>query len=214
MALLLTCCLSAMSENNNMMSQKLLISANGKKLEATFADNSSAEAFRELIAEAPLTVTMSDYGNFEKVGDIGHDLPTNDTHITTVPGDIILYLGNNITIYYGVNTWSFTRLAKIDGNPTRETILSVLGSGTVNVTFSLKDFSSSLKSITMDSGQLQVYISGHTITLNNVDEKSSVSVYSSDGVCVYCGMDRHIEIPGSGIYVVKCGNAKAKVLIK
>lgn len=214
MALLSTCSLLAMPENNNMMSQKLLISANGKKLVATFSDNSSAVAFRNLIADAPLTVSMSDYGDFEKVGSLGHNLPTNDTRITTEPGDIILYLGNNITIYYGVNTWTFTLLGKIDGNPTRESILSVLGNGTANVTFSLKDSSSSLKSISKDSDNLEVYISGRMLTLKNTAPDSVATVFGSNGVCVYWGTDKSIEIRKGGIYIVECGNAKAKVLIK
>lgn len=74
------------------------------------------------------------YGNFEKVGPLPFELPRNDETITTEPGDIILYQGNQITIYYDENTWNFTRLAKID-NVTREELLDVLGSGDVTVTF-------------------------------------------------------------------------------
>lgn len=127
---------AAQSETDT-MDNKFIISANGKTLSATFADNSSASAFRTILADGPLTVEMADYGDFEKVGSLGHNLPANDTRITTTPGDVILYLGSSITIYYGVNTWSFTRLGRIDGNPTRESILSVLGKGKTNVTFSL-----------------------------------------------------------------------------
>lgn len=141
---------SSSAQNNNPMDNQFKISANGKELTATFADNSSAVAFRNLIADSPLTVMMSDYGDFEKVGDLGHDLPTNDTSITTEPGDVILYLGHNITIYYGVNTWTFTLLGKVDGNPTRRSILDVLGDGSVNVTFSLKDPSSGLTEVASD----------------------------------------------------------------
>ena len=79
---------------------------------------------------------MEDYGNFEKVGNLGISLPRNDTRITTGPGDIILYQGNSITIYYDTNTWNFTQLGKIPV-ATREHLLSVLGKGTVTVTFSL-----------------------------------------------------------------------------
>lgn len=80
---------------------------------------------------------MSDYGNFEKVGNLGTTLPRNDTRITTSPGDIILYQGSSITIYYDTNTWSFTRLGKING-VTREELLSALGKDSVQVTFSLE----------------------------------------------------------------------------
>lgn len=95
-----------------------------------------AELFAEEGTAVVLTVDMSDYGNFEKVGSLGQSLPTNDQSITTQPGDVILYQGNSITIYYGTNTWSFTRLGKIE-NATREGLLQALGDGDVQVTFSL-----------------------------------------------------------------------------
>ena len=79
---------------------------------------------------------MQDYGSFEKVGELPETLPRNDEHITTEPGDIILYLGNNITIYYDVNTWDFTKLGHID-NITQDELKSILGDGNVSATFSL-----------------------------------------------------------------------------
>lgn len=103
-------------------------------LSATFADNSSAEEFQALLAQGPLTIEMEDYGGFEKVGPLGTSLTRNDAQITTEPGDIILYQGNQITVYYGTNTWSFTRLARID-DPTD--LQEKLGDGTVSITFSL-----------------------------------------------------------------------------
>ena len=106
-----------------------------QELLAAFADNSSAEEFRELLAQGPLTIEMEDYGGFEKVGPLGTTLTRNDTRITTEPGDVILYQGNQITIYYGTNSWSFTRLARID-DPSG--LQEVLGEDTVSVTFSLE----------------------------------------------------------------------------
>lgn len=103
-------------------------------LSATFADNSSAAEFQALLAQGPLTIEMEDYGGFEKVGPLGTSLTRNDAQITTEPGDIILYQGNQITVYYGTNTWSFTRLARID-DPTD--LREKLGDGTVSITFSL-----------------------------------------------------------------------------
>ena len=104
------------------------------ELRATFAQNSSAESFQELLAQGPVTIQMADYGGFEKVGPLGTTLPRNDQQITTEPGDVILYQGNQITLYYGTNAWNFTRLAKID-DPTD--LKAKLGEGTVEVTFSL-----------------------------------------------------------------------------
>lgn len=76
------------------------------------AENSSASAFMDLLRSGDVTVVMHDYGSFEKVGSIGAALPRNDEPITTEPGDVILYLGTEITIYYDVNQWNFTRLEK------------------------------------------------------------------------------------------------------
>ena len=105
-------------------------------LQATLEDNSSAAALVELLKDGPVTVSMQDYGNVEKVGPLGVSLPTNDMQIATKPGDVILYQGDQITIYYDRNTWDFTRLARIEG-ATREGLLEVLGQGDVEVTLSL-----------------------------------------------------------------------------
>ncbi len=101
---------------------------------ATLADNSSAEALKELLQEGPLTIDMRDYGNMEKVGPIGQSLPENNESITTEPGDIILYLGDSLVIYYDTNSWNFTRIGKIH-DVTQEELLAVLGDGDVTVTF-------------------------------------------------------------------------------
>ena len=103
---------------------------------ATLADNSSAKAFAELLSNGPVTVDMQDYGNFEKVGDLPSSLPRNDTSITTEPGDIILYQGNKITIYYNTNSWSFTRLGKVEG-VTQAELKKILGKGNVTAVFTL-----------------------------------------------------------------------------
>lgn len=113
----------------------LKITVGEHELLATFEENSSAEEFKELLSQGPLTVEMKDYGGFEKVGPLGTSLTRNDTQITTEPGDVILYQGNQITIYYGTNSWNFTRLARID-DPSD--LQEKLGEGTVSVTFSLK----------------------------------------------------------------------------
>ena len=104
------------------------------ELTATLEDNQSAAEFRTLLEQGSLTIQMEDYGGFEKVGSLGTTLTRCDEQITTQPGDIILYQGNQITIYYGTNTWNFTRLARID-NPAD--LQEKLGEGTVSVTFSL-----------------------------------------------------------------------------
>lgn len=92
---------------------KITSDSGNHKLTATLEDNSSATAFYELLQKGPLTVKMADYGNFEKVGSLGTNLPRNDRQITTTAGDIILYQGNQITIYYDTNSWNFTRLGRV-----------------------------------------------------------------------------------------------------
>ena len=108
---------------------------NGRTLAILLEDNTSAEAFMELLKSEDVTVYMHDYGNFEKVGPIGRELPRNDMQITTEPGDVILYQGNQITIYYDVNSWSFTRIGKIQGLSGSE-LKEILGDGDAAVTFS------------------------------------------------------------------------------
>ena len=106
------------------------------KLIATLADNSSATAFYQLLEKDPVTIKMSDYGSFEKVGSLGTSLPRNDTQITTSAGDIILYQGNQITIYYDTNSWNFTRLGKVDG-VTQAELKQILGKGDVTAVFDI-----------------------------------------------------------------------------
>ncbi|WP_051530470.1 flavodoxin [Ruminococcus flavefaciens] len=121
--------------NKEKSDNKLKISVNGTELTATLEDNSSAQALTELLKQGNITVDMSDYGNFEKVGDLPQSLPKNDEKITTVPGDIILYQGNKITIYYAENTWDFTKLGHIN-NITQEELKAILGDGNITVTLS------------------------------------------------------------------------------
>ncbi len=122
--------------NEEKSDNKLKISVNGTELTATLEDNSSAQALAELLKQGNITVDMSDYGNFEKVGNLPQSLPRNDEKITTVPGDIILYQGNKITIYYDENTWDFTKLGHIN-NITQEELKTLLGDGDVTVSLSI-----------------------------------------------------------------------------
>lgn len=104
------------------------------------ADNSSAAAFVERLREGDVTVDMHDYGNFEKVGELGFSLPRNDEDITTGPGDVILYLGTRIVIYYDTNRWDFTRMGWVEGATASE-LRGILNAGGPNVTavFSLSE---------------------------------------------------------------------------
>ena len=105
---------------------------------ATLADNASAAAFRGLLAGGPLTIAMQDYGGFEKVGPLGTHIVRSDEDIAAVPGDIILYQGDKVTVYYGENRWTFTRLGHIDG-AAGEDMRAFLGDADPAVTFSLAE---------------------------------------------------------------------------
>ena len=119
------------------VSMKLKIHVNDTTFTATLADNSSAEAFAEYLSQGDLTLDMEDFSNFEKVADLPTTLPRNDTQIDTDAGDLILYLGKRIVIYYDKNSWNFTRLGKID-NVNKKRLKQILGDGNATVTFSVK----------------------------------------------------------------------------
>lgn len=108
-----------------------------KTFTATLVDNSSTQALKEQLAKGDITVEMEDYANMEKVGSLGIRLPRNDRQTTTGPGDLILYQGHNLVIYYDTNSWNFTRLGKID-NTSQAELKAALGKGDVKVTLSLE----------------------------------------------------------------------------
>ena len=110
---------------------------NGVYFSVEYEDNSSAEAFLEKIKEEPLTIEMHDYANFEKVGDLPWELPTNDEKITTEPGDIILYQGDQITVYYDENTYTFTKLGHLEIDDI-DAFRNLLGTGNATIEFSVE----------------------------------------------------------------------------
>ena len=128
------------SDKGELSDMKILIQiksdSGSHKFTATLVDNSSAAAFYELLKKGPVAIKMRDYGSFEKVGPLGTTLPRNDTQITTTAGDIILYQGNQITIYYDTNSWNFTRLGKVDG-VTQAQLKKILGKGDVSAVFEI-----------------------------------------------------------------------------
>ena len=113
------------------------ITINGKMVSCQLVDNSSTKALLAQLEKGDITYEADDYGNFEKVGNIGISLPQNNESVTTTAGDVILYQGNNICIYYDTNSWTFTRLGKIEGMSMDEikTFLNA-GGGRVRITLS------------------------------------------------------------------------------
>lgn len=101
---------------------------------ATLENNAAVNAFVEMMQAGPVVIQMNDYAGFEKVGSLGTSLPTSNSQTTTQPGDIVLYNGNQIVVFYGTNSWSYTRLGHINDLTGWE---DALGSGDVSITFSI-----------------------------------------------------------------------------
>ena len=131
------CSSSAKPSQPESDSMKIEIRVNDTTFSATLNGNSSAKAFFELLQKGDLTLDMEDFGNFEKVADLPVTLPRNDTPTDTDAGDLILYLGKRIVIYYDKNSWDFTPLGKID-NVNKKRLKQILGDGNATVTFSAK----------------------------------------------------------------------------
>ncbi len=112
------------------------VNVNGSDFTATLEQNTAVDSLVEMLRDGPLTLELSDYAGFEKVGPLGTSLPTSNQQTTTQAGDIVLYQGNQIVMFYGSNSWSYTRLGHIDDLTVWE---EALGSGDVTVTFSLED---------------------------------------------------------------------------
>ena len=121
-------------EENSKMQMNVQIG--GSNFTATLEENEAVDALVNMMEQGPVTIQMSDYSGFEKVGPLGTSLPASNRQTTTQAGDIVLYQGNQIVMFYGSNSWSYTRLGHIDDLTGWE---EALGSGDVTVTFSLED---------------------------------------------------------------------------
>ena len=105
-------------------------------VEVTWEENDAARALRALAAEQPLTIEMSMYGGFEQVGDLGTALPRSDAQTTTQAGDIVLYAGDQLVIFYGSNSWAYTRLGRVTDKTAGE-MAQLLSAGDVTITIAL-----------------------------------------------------------------------------
>ena len=125
-------------EQEQKMTDKIQLTISGTTLPVLIEDNVATRALVAALREGSITYTARDYGGFEKVGALGRSLPTSDTDITTQAGDVILYNGDNIVLFYGSNSWSYTRLGKIQYK-TLDELKSFLkaGGGNISVTLSL-----------------------------------------------------------------------------
>lgn len=125
--------------SKEVLSVKLNILINGSRsLSAVLYDNPSARALAELLKKGAVTISMSDYGGFEKVGDLPAELPRSDRPLNTDAGDLILYLGKRFVIYYDKNSWNFTPLGKIEGVSKGE-LKKILGAGNITASLSVAE---------------------------------------------------------------------------
>ena len=115
---------------------KMNVNVNGQDFTATLEQNSAVSALVQMMENGPVTLQLSDYAGFEKVGPLGQSLPASNSQTTTQSGDIVLYQGNQIVMFYGSNSWSYTRIGRIDDLTGWE---EALGSGDVTVTLSVED---------------------------------------------------------------------------
>ena len=123
--------------NNNSegtdMPETIKITVSGATLPVRIENNAATRALVAALREAPITYEAHDYGGFEKVGALGRSLPASDTQITTQAGDVILYSGDQIVLFYGSNSWAYTRLGHIT-DQTPEQMEQPLGHGDVTIT--------------------------------------------------------------------------------
>ena len=101
---------------------------------ATLEENAAVEELIEMMKEGPVTIQMDDYSGFEKVGSLGRSLTTSNSQTTTSAGDIVLYNGNNIVMFYGSNSWSYTRIGRIDDLSYWK---EALGKGSITAVFTI-----------------------------------------------------------------------------
>ena len=133
------------------------ITIDNKTLPVHLVDNSATRELVAALQQSPITYEADDYGGFEKVGSLGRSLPTSNSNITTEAGDVILYSGNQIVLFYGSNSWSYTRLGRIEYQSLNElkTFLKA-GQGRVSVTLSVAE-STGVSRIPADKQKAKAY---------------------------------------------------------
>ena len=173
MSLLMVCCTKDDEVKAQTMTQKMYITIGGVTQPATLVDNAATQALVERLKDGAVTVTLNSSGGFEIWGALGFSLPTSNEQINAQPGDVILYNGSNICIFYGTNSWSYTRLGKIDGLSESE-LRTFLKAGESNITV--------------------------TLSLSNTTGISNVRSNSERGV-FYTLNGQRVENPNKGIFI-------------
>ena len=125
------------TDESTLTDNQIRVTVGSSSFIVNLEDNETAKALREMLADEDLTISASNYGGFEKVCQLGKTLPSNDNQITTEAGDVMLYSGNQIVFFYGANSWSYTKIGKVEASSIEE-LESVLSGSETEVILSIK----------------------------------------------------------------------------
>ncbi|MBQ8036897.1 MAG: hypothetical protein IJ268_07895 [Proteobacteria bacterium] len=163
------------AQNEAMLSAKI----DETPVNIQWEDNESVRALKAMAQKSPISVSMSQYGGFEQVGALGTTLPRNDAQTTTAPGDIVLYSGNQIVVFYGSNSWAYTRLGKIT-DKSEDDLKALLDKDHVTLSLSDSDTQAQDTQPAQDKKQLVAYFSvtGHTKPIAEyISEHTGATLY-------------------------------------
>lgn len=132
--LMCMCFASCKNQNSREMETNMIVTVGEYRFEVILEDNATTAELIKILEDGPIVIDMKDYSGFEKVGPLDRSLTRSDKQTTTHSGDIVLYNGNNIVIFYGSNSWSYTRIGRVEDLSDWE---KALGSGDVTVEFSV-----------------------------------------------------------------------------
>lgn len=155
--------IQAQTTNYETMTTKMYITIDGRTEAVTLSNNSATQALVAKLQEASVTVTLNSSGGFEIWGALGFSLPTSNEQINAQPGDIVLYNGSNICMFYGTNSWNYTLLGKIDGLSESElrTFLKA-GESNISVTLSLSN-TTGISQVKADGSKSRAYTLSGTL---------------------------------------------------
>ena len=155
--------IQAQTTNYETMTTKMYITIDGRTEAVTLTNNSATQALVAKLQEASVTVTLNSSGGFETWGALGFSLPTSNEQINAQPGDIVLYNGSNICMFYGTNSWNYTLLGKIDGLSESElrTFLKA-GESNISVTLSLSN-TTGISQVKADGSKSRAYTLSGTL---------------------------------------------------
>ena len=125
------------TDESTLADNQIRVTVGSSSFIVNLEDNETAKALRKMITDEDLTISASNYGGFEKVCQLEKTLPRNDKQITTKAGDVMLYSGNQIVFFYGTNSWSYTKIGKVEASSIEE-LESVLSGSEKEVILSVK----------------------------------------------------------------------------